>query len=118
MMDERLLRNKIRRARKDYKCEACLFFFGPAGEAWDDIKEELRWGHPEEYTLAESKAIIKAWRNWRTIRKGEMYRYQYFIQENYHYKDWAVVYEGTTWRTFRAIPEMHDICIKYGIYNL
>lgn len=128
MMDERLLRNKIRKAKKDYECEACLFLFGPAGEAWDDIWVEIKnilrgyKSEDEGYTVDECKAMIKAWRNGMTIKAGEMYRYQYLLQDNYHYENRKsfrqMVYDKTTFRTFRAIPAIHEICCKYGYYDL
>jgi len=52
----------------------------------------------------EKRAIIKARRNNWKIQPGQRYIRQ------------AVVWEGRL-GTFKAIPEMHDICVKYDLYE-
>lgn len=76
-------------ARKDYDCDACLF---------------ARDSHPFDYmTFAERRVVVKARANGWKIKKGQKYVRQFNTDGSY------------TW-TFRAIPEMHDICIKYEMY--
>ena len=76
-------------ARKDYDCEASLF-----------VRE---CNTVDFMTFAERRVIVKARKNGWRIKKGQRYVRQFNT------------YSGDTW-TFRAIPEMHDICAKYDIY--
>jgi hypothetical protein len=52
----------------------------------------------------EKRAIIRARRNKWRIQRGQKYMRQ------------AVIWEGV-FCTFKAIPEMHDICVKYDLYQ-
>lgn len=84
-----IIRESKPKARKRYRCEACEF-----------LQDELGW---ETFTLAECRLIVKARRNGWCIVPGR----QYIRQFNTDGCD--------TW-TFRAIPEMHELCIKHDLY--
>ena len=86
-----LLTNKKPKARKVYHCMA-----------WDWL--EQAWPLGEHLTFSEMREVVKAKRNKYRIKKGEQYLYQTGIQ------DGDLV-------TFRAIPAIHDICIKYDFYD-
>ena len=79
-------------ARKEYSCNACDFIF-----ALDDL---FYIG----LTFAEKRSIVKAKQKKYKILKGEKYERQ-FNTDGIH-----------AW-TFRAIPEMHKICIKHDLYK-
>lgn len=77
-------------ARKDHDCMAC---------------EWVRHSGIFEYlTFAEKKAVVRAKRNMYKIKKGQIYIRQFNSDC------------GDKW-TFKAIPEMHDICLKYDLYE-
>lgn len=77
-------------ARKDYHCNACEFLFND-----DDMSG---------FTFAEYRAIVTAKWNGKKILKGQKYIRQFNTDG------------GHTW-TFRAIPEIHKICVKYNLYD-
>lgn len=77
-------------ARKDYKCEACLF-----------IRDG---GYFDDMTFGEKRLVVKARQNKWMIKKGERYIRQFNT-------------DGSDTWTFRAIPAMHDICVKYHFYH-
>ncbi len=79
-------------ARKNYSCNACEFIFN------DDYRNG--------YTFSEYRSIIKARNNNYRILKGEKYIRQWNADE----------ISGDTW-TYRAIPEIHQICIKHELYD-
>ena len=80
------------KARKDYNCMACEWFNNSGYIAEEELtKEELA-----AYKKAEDSNF--------EIKKGE----EYIRQNN--------KYDGEIY-TFRAIPEMHEICIKYDLYD-
>lgn len=81
------------KARKNYSCDACEFIFNG----------DYRYG----YTFTEFRAISIARRKCYRIVKGEKYIRQYNSDST----------SGETY-TFRAIPEIHEICIKYRLYDL
>lgn len=78
------------KARKDYRCDACTFLF-----EIDPCELGL--------TFSEKREVVKARQKRYKILKGEIYVRQFN-------KD-----GGDTW-TFRAIPAIHDICIKHDLY--
>jgi len=85
-----LLKNKIQEAKKDYYCDACEF-----------IKNCC-----EDYscmTFTEIRAIVTYRSKDFKILKGEKYLYQFIVDVDYRC-------------SFRAIPEIHEICLKYKIY--
>ncbi len=80
------------KARKDYSCIACDFLFAV------DFPTELG------LTFSEKRAVVKARQRKYKILKGEKYIRQFNTDGSY------------TW-TFRAIPEIHSICIKHELYQ-
>lgn len=78
-------------ARNNYHCDACDFLF----EVLFDVLGEL--------SFREKRSIVIARRNNRMITKGERYIRQFNTDGSY------------AW-TFRAIPEIHSICLKFDLY--
>jgi hypothetical protein len=76
-------------ARKKYRCDACEY-----------VLNEVNQG---TFTIAEYRLIVAAKRNGYAIVPGQ----QYIKQFN---KDGGDTY------TFRGIPAMHDLCVKYDLY--
>lgn len=85
-----LLSHRTPIAKKDYSCDACVWLF----------ESDYRYG----LTISEYRSIIKAQRNSYKIKVGQKYIYQASIC----YGDFC---------TFRAIPEIFDICIKYEMFD-
>ena len=79
------------KARKEYDCEACDWF------------GETAINSQGEFSVSELRIIALAKRHKGKIQKGD----KYLKQVN--------KYEGSVY-TFRAIPEMHKLCLKYGLY--
>lgn len=84
-----LLQEKKHVARKPYECQACYW-----------IREAGNWGW---LSFAERRIVVKAKQNGWKIQPGETYIYQFLV-------------EGSERWSFRAIPEMHEICEKYDLY--
>lgn len=80
-------------ARKLYSCMASEWIVN------GDLHETFRC-----CTWEEKKDIIRARRNNWQIHPGQKYLRQ------------AMIWEGML-GTFRAIPEMHNICVKYDLYE-
>lgn len=76
-------------ARKDYPCGAC---------------EWLNEGGLPDMTFSEAKLYIKARRDGFKIKTGQKYVKQ------------ANIFSGD-FCCFRARPEMHELCLKYDIYE-
>jgi len=83
-----VLREEYPIARKDYNCSAC---------EW--IREDLR-----DFTFAEFREIVRAKRNGWKIKKGQRYIKQINICDG----DFCV---------YKAIPEIHDICIENDLFD-
>lgn len=79
-------------ARKDYTCDSCLFL----REGLDNIENRLT----EEERASIEKAKANGWK----ILKGQQYIRQFNSTEGQTY-------------TFKSIPEIHNICIKYELYG-
>ena len=79
-------------ARKDHNCNACEYILN------DDISR--RGG----YTIKEMREIIKAKRKGYKILKGEKYLKQVGIMDGDFY-------------VYKAIPEIHDICIEHDLFR-
>lgn len=77
-------------ARKDYECEACTCVLNQGYDGMGFSREERR-------------TLVKARKNNWKIVKGQ----EYLKQKN--------IYEGVVFK-FKAIPSVHDICIKYDLY--
>jgi hypothetical protein len=83
------IETRFQKAKKDYVCNACEWLF----------ESELTG-----FSIAEYRAMVKARRNRYMIKKGQ----EYLRQANVCGGDFMV---------FRAIPEIHDICLKYDMYQ-
>lgn len=80
------------KARKNYNCDACNNLFE------SDICDL-------GLTFTEYRSVVKAKQNNSRILKGETYLRQFNRDDS-----------NNTW-VFRAIPEIHEICIKYKLYE-
>ncbi len=78
-------------ARKDYRCEASTWII------------ECGLGEVT-FTFAELRTIAKAKREGWKIKKGQ----RYFKCAGKWYGEWS---------TFRARQDMHELCIKYDLYQ-
>jgi hypothetical protein len=78
-------------ARKNYTCNACDFLF--------ELDDPCELG----LTFIEKREVVRARQKGYKILKSERYVRQFN-------KD-----GGNTW-TFRAIPTIHDICVKHDLY--
>lgn len=78
-------------ARKDYDCDACPWIFN------GDIG-------PDYYTADELLIIDAALADKGKIKKGQQYVRQ-------------TLKDGRDLITYRARIDMHDICLKYDIYQ-
>ncbi len=76
-------------ARKTYHCNACEFVREAIGDA--------------DFTISDLRKIVKVKRQGWKIQPGQRYIKQ-FNRDS-----------GETW-TFRAIPEMHELCREYDLY--
>ena len=79
-------------ARKRYACDACGWL-----DMYPDAIEEMTW--------TEKRQVVAARRNSFCIQPGQQY-----------IKDVGIFDED--WYTFRAIPSINALCIKYNIYEL
>lgn len=76
-------------ARKTYHCDACDFITEALGAV--------------PFTISDLRKIVKARRQGWQIQPGQRYVRQ-FNRDG-----------SDTW-TFRAIPEMHELCLERGLY--
>lgn len=78
-------------ARKEHRCDACEWILsaGIGGMG---------------FSISEKRAIVKAKRNNWKIVKGQ----KYFRQSNIQDGDLV---------TFKAIPELHELCLKHDLYE-
>lgn len=81
-------------ARKEYSCDASVWFYNCAMPVENGM-----------FTYEELRAIVKARRSSWCIKPGQKYLKFAQIQDG----DFCV---------FRAIPEMHAICRKYDLYDV
>ena len=88
-----VLSESIPTARKDHECMACDFILASGISGFGYSFSELR-------LIAKAKAKAKGYK----ILKGQKY-----IRQNN-------IFDGELY-TFKAIPEMHDICIKHELYE-
>tara|TARA_R110000772_G_scaffold8649_1_gene28710 strand:+ start:644 stop:916 length:273 start_codon:yes stop_codon:yes gene_type:complete len=78
-------------ARKQHNCMACEFILNCGVNGFG-------------YTFAELRLIAKAKRNNYNVVKGQKY-----IRQNN-------ICDGEIY-TFKAIPEMHELCLKHDLYD-
>ena len=81
------------KARKDHDCMASVFL------------NEQNWS-PSDLSMGitEAKDWVKARQNNYKIKKGEKYLNQTMAHERKLY-------------SFKAIPKIHNICLKYDLYD-
>jgi hypothetical protein len=84
-----VVETRYQKAKKDYVCNACEWLF------------ELE---SIDFTVAEYEAMAKAKHNKHMIKKGQKYLRQ-------------VITCGGDMMIFKAIPEIHSICLKYNLYQ-
>ena len=78
------------KARKERVCMACEFAFGAIGY--------------ETFSFSELRILVKARKANYRIQKGQVY-----VRQNN-------IYDGEFY-TFKAIPEVHQICIDHDLYE-
>ena len=78
-------------ARKSHICSACEWVVAHGVDGMG-------------FSFAEKREIVKAKRNKWNIVKGQKYIRQSNIQDGELY-------------CFKAIPEIHEICLKYDLYE-
>jgi hypothetical protein len=78
-------------ARKTHECMACIHILNNCIDGFG-------------YTFAELRLIVKAKRNNYNIVKGQKYINQTNISDGEIYN-------------FKAISEMHDLCLKHDLYD-
>lgn len=83
-----VLREEYPIARKDYNCSAC---------EW--IREDI-----SGFEFAELRKIVMARKNGWKIKKGQRYIKQINICDGDFY-------------VYKAIPDIHDICIEHDIFD-
>lgn len=89
----KLLYEKIVKARGTYYCDAARFMF------------EAIYNNDAQVTAEDFEVFMKHKNNNFVIKRGSHYLLQKLVNDCHKF------YE------FRAIPEIHDMCIKYGFYN-
>ncbi len=90
-MSVQVLSESTPTARKSHNCDACDFILNGGISGFG-------------YSFAELRLIAKAKKNNFNIVKGQ----KYINQNN---KCMGDIY------TFKAIPEMHELCLKYELYD-
>ena len=86
-----LIREEMPIARKDYSDDAIYWIYESGF-------------YPDELTAEENEQVDQARENNYTIKKGTEY-----LKITYN--------DGGELITFRAIPELNDICLKYDLYE-
>ena len=90
-----LVHQQTPKARKNHWCDACMFV-----DAYGSLRQII---DEHDFTFTERRALVRAWENNRQIQKGDVYIRQFCV-------------DGDDAYTFKAIPEIHEICIKYDFY--
>ena len=92
------LESRIKKARKDHVCDACSWLLDRVNANAEDIVLDL------DCTDEEKAALERAEANGWKVKKGDKYWY------------WKGVFDGQISES-HSIPEIHEICIKYDIYD-
>lgn len=79
-------------ARKEHNCDACNWILNTGIDGMG-------------FSISEKRAIVKARRNKWKITKGQKYIRQSNIKDGDLY-------------TFKAIPELHELCLKHDLYEV
>jgi hypothetical protein len=77
-------------AKKEHGCDACTWL--------------INGGYPEGMSISEWRSVVRAKRNKWKIKAGQKYIRQ------------TGIYEGDFYCS-KSIPEIHEICLKYDIYE-
>lgn len=93
-----LIKNLKPKARKSYDCMACEWLLSQTTSDLRRLFDEFR------FTFTEKRQIINAYNNNYKIIKG-----QYYIRQT--------LVDNGQFTQFMAIPEIHEICCKYEIYE-
>lgn len=88
-MSIRVLSESTPVARKEHGCDACDFIIEALGAV--------------EFSISDMRKIVVARRNRWKIQPGQRYIRQFNT-------------DGMDAWTFKAIPEMHELCIEYDLY--
>ena len=91
-MSVEILSQSTQKANKDYHCDASEWLMNNG------------FGYCD-FSFSEKRVIAKARRNKYRITKGDMY-----LKQNNKFS--GEIY------TFRAIPEIHAICINHDLYEV
>lgn len=92
-----VISNKIIKfAMKDYHCDACEYML--------DFGSFNEFCQGSELTFAEKRSLVRAKQKKYKIYKGDSYLRQFLNQDGDSYE-------------FKAIAEIHEICVKYKIYQ-
>lgn len=91
-MCDTVIQTKYPKARKDHTCDACYWLC----QGLEFVSHNL--------SFREKRAIVRARRNGWKIKKGETY-----VR--------ATVKQDGELATFRAIPEIDQICTETGLYS-
>ena len=86
----------IKFAMKDYHCDACDYIRQHG--SFNELCQQ------NSLSFAEKRSLIRAKQNKYKVIKGDSYIRQFLNQDGETYE-------------FKAIPEIHSICVKYDIYN-
>ena len=89
----RLLSESKPVARKRHNCMACDILSEYLSDIWQDL------------TFTEKRAIARARKQGRVIVIGQKYVRQFMV-------------DGTDSWTFKAIPEIHEICLRFELYEI
>lgn len=87
----------VRKARKTYGCNGCeaIHQYGSFQQFCDEFKP----------SFSEMRMLVRVKKNGFKIHPGQPYIKQ-FNSDGY----------GLVW-TYRSIPEIHNLCIKYKLYD-
>jgi len=96
-MDIILKEIKIKHVSKDHECNSCLWLYG-IGITPESIFNQI------DFNEDEKQSIINAHANRWKVKKGEPAIYCVGISDS----DFGAWY---------SIPEIHEICLKYDIYE-
>ena len=88
---------RIKKARKDHNCNSCEWLTSYSSKSEYLFKEF-------NFTEEEKETIFKAENNRWKVKKGDSCDYI------------VGVYDGD-FCAFYQIPEIHDICVKYDLYD-
>jgi len=97
-----LIEERIVKARKVHDCMAWIWieYINPC-----DLGEVKNGKWVKDWKALRAYVEFGKWGNGK-IKPGQ----KYLMQKQYDSS-------GRKWSTFRAIPELHEICLKYDVYE-